>query len=144
MGLTSLLKFRPAFGAGYDDFAFAPGDTDLLTTAGTLVDVMGFSVGQVSFPVIYFVFYFVLPGQEFLILGVARLNVAREHAEVAQDKQRENEHAHPVPLHHPFDHHENDREQQQRVVQLIAAVSACHKSAQKIHVILPFARRDQR
>ena len=82
--------------------------------------------------------------EEFLILGVARLNVAREHAEVAQDKQRENEHAHPVPLHHPFDHHENDREQQQRVVQLIAAVSACHKSAQKIHVILPFARRDQR
>ena len=52
--------------------------------------------------------------EEFLILGVARLNVAREHAEVAQDKQRENEHAHPVPLHHPFDHHENDREQQQR------------------------------
>ena len=49
-----------------------------------------------------------------------------------------------VPLHHPFDHHENDREQQQRVVQLVAAVSACHKSAQKIHVILPFARRDQR
>ena len=83
--LAFFLKFRPAFGAGYDDFAFALGDTDLLTTAGTLVDMVGFSVGQVSFPVIYFVFYFVLPGQEFLILGVAAVVVAGEHAVVAVD-----------------------------------------------------------
>ncbi len=82
------LEFGAAFGAGDDDLAFAAGDANFLATARALVDVVGFAVGYTSFPVIYFVFHLVLPGQEFLILGVATVVVAGEHAVVAVDEDR--------------------------------------------------------
>ena len=84
--LTFFPEFGAAFGAGYDDLAFTLGDADFLATARTLVDVVGFAVGQVSFPVIYFVFYLILPGQKFLVLGVAAIIIAGEHTVVAADQ----------------------------------------------------------
>lgn len=68
-----------------------------------------------------------------LILCIARLNVAREHPKIAQNQQGKDEKAHPSPPSDPLDYHQQQAEQQQRIIELIAAVPSSHKPAQKIH-----------
>ena len=127
--LTSLLEFGPAFGAGYDDFAFAPGDTDLLTTAGTLVDMVGFSVGQVSFPVIYFVFYFVLPGQEFLIFRVTAVIIPGKHPVIAVNKQSHYQIGDRIAVDKQVQNNQNQADGSQKPGQLVGTVASLHKTS---------------
>ena len=90
-GLTSLLEFGAAFGAGYDDFTFALGDADFLATGWALVDVMGFAVGHVPLPGVPLVFQLVLPGQEFLVLSVAAVVVSGKHAVITVSEDRQHQ-----------------------------------------------------
>ena len=125
--LAFFLKFRPAFGAGYDDFAFAPGDTDLLATAGTLVDMVGFPVGQVSFPVIYFVFYFFLPGQEFLIFRVTAVIIPGKHPVIAVNKQSHYQIGDRIAVDKQVQNNQNQADGSQKPGQLVGAVASLHK-----------------
>ena len=129
MGLTSLLKFRPAFGAGYDDFAFAPGDTNFLTAIWTFVDMVGFAIGQVSFPVIYFVFYFVLPGQEFLIFRVTAVIIPGKHPVIAVNKQRHYQIGDRIAVDKQVQNNQNQADGSQKPGQLVGAVASLHKTS---------------
>ena len=90
-GLASFPEFGAAFGAGYDDFTFALGDADFLAAGWALVDVVSFSVGHVPLPGVPLVFQLVLPGQEFLVLGVAAVVVPGKHAVITVSEDRQHQ-----------------------------------------------------
>ena len=85
------------------------GDVDLapptrhaqpLPALGALEIPMGLAVRKAHAGVSQTVLYRSPPAQELLIFRIARLDIAREHAEIAQDEQRQNEHAHPAQQGH--------------------------------------------
>ena len=71
--------------------------------------------------------------QKPLVLRIASQNIAREHTEITQNQQCENEDANPSPSADPFHNNQHQAKQKQCIIQLIASVSSRHKTAQKIH-----------
>src|SRR5699024_5888504 len=107
--------------------------TQPLPALGALEIPMGLAVGKAHAGVSQTVLYRSPPAQELLVFRIARLDIAREHAEIAQDEQRQNEHAHPALAGEHLDHDQHQPEDQQRCIELVIAIAPCHETTQKVH-----------
>lgn len=108
-------------------------DTQTLLTVWALEIPMGFTILKTQTCIAQARTDRPPPTEEALIFRITHLNIAREHTEIAKQQKRQNEGAHPSPAGDPLNHQQHQTNQQQRIIQLVAAISPSHHAAQKIH-----------